>query len=82
MGGNTSKAEPKLDETKKVENTGTNNNNITLQGTVDIYSFELVVLVSIICVIKIVEFVYFVYYKHIKNIKKKCAAENKVGPPV
>lgn len=61
----------KVEERKVVETTGSVNNNLVIQGTVDVYSNEIVLLLIIICFIKIVELAYFLYYKHKKNIKRQ-----------
>lgn len=53
-------------QTKKVDNTGVVNNNITM----NVYSLEIIVLLSVIVAIKALEFAYLVYYKHKRHLKK------------
>lgn len=59
------------EEKKTVDSTGTVNNNVVVNGEVDIYSTEIVILLGIICALKVIEFIYFIYQRHYKNIKKR-----------
>lgn len=65
MGGSSST------EKKAVDTTGGVNNNIVVNGEVDVSSDEVVILLGIICAIKIMEFVYFIYRRHYQTIKKR-----------
>lgn len=65
MGGSTSS------EKKTVDSTGAVNNNVVVNGEVDVSSFEIIILLGIICAIKIMEFIYFIYRRHYQNVKKK-----------
>lgn len=58
-------------EKKAVDTTGGVNNNIVVNGEVDVNSDEVIILLGIICAIKIMEFIYFVYRRHYQNIKKR-----------
>lgn len=67
MGGSQTK------EAKTVESTGHVNNNLVIgkvNGEVDVYSIEIVILLGIICVIKVIEFIYFMYRRHYQNVKR------------
>lgn len=65
-------------EKKTVDTIGTLNNNLLLGGTdvMNIYNFEIVLLLSIICVVKLIEFGYFLYRQHSKQLKKKYSNNN------
>lgn len=65
MGGSTSS------EKKTVDSTGAVNNNVVVNGEVDVSSFEIIILLGIICAIKIMEFIYFIYRRHYQNVKKR-----------
>lgn len=69
MGGSTSS------EKKTVDSTGTVNNNVVVNGEVDVSSLEIIILLGIICAIKILEFIYFVYGRHYHNIKKRVTSQ-------
>lgn len=58
------------DKANKVDSSG-NVNNINLGGPVDVYSQELVILLSILCLIKIFEMIAFIIANYRRNLKKK-----------
>lgn len=66
MGGTTSH-----EEKKTVDSTGEVNNNVVVQETVDVYSSEMVILLSILCILKIIELGCYLYTTHNRNLKKK-----------
>lgn len=70
MGSNTST------EKKTVDSTGTVNNNVVVNGEVDVTSLEIVILLGIICAIKIMEFIYFIYKRNYHNIKKRASTQS------
>lgn len=70
MGGTSSS------EKKTVDSTGTINNNVVVNGEVDVTSLEIVILLGIICAIKIMEFIYFIYKRHYQNVKKRVSTQN------
>lgn len=57
---------------KEVDSTGPVNNNIILDttSTINMHSFEMVIMLAIICVIKVLEIVLFIYFKHRRGLKK------------
>lgn len=57
---------------KEVDSTGPVNNNIILDttSTINMHSFEMVIMLAIICAIKILEVVLFIYFKHRRGLKK------------
>lgn len=57
---------------KEVDSTGPVNNNIILDttSTINMHSFEMVVMLAIICAIKILELILFIYFKHRRGLKK------------
>lgn len=59
-------------EEKVVDTTGTVNNNLVLRDDqqLNIFSFEITLLLLIICVLKIIEFAYFIYRIHSRRLKK------------
>lgn len=65
------------ENTKAIDQTSTVNNNVSVNGEVDVYSIEIVVLLGIICALKIIEFIYFIYQRHYRNVKKRWTN----GPP-
>lgn len=70
MGGTSSS------EKKTVDSTGTINNNVVVNGEVDVTSLEIIILLGIICAIKIMEFIYFIYRRHYQNVKKRVSTQN------
>lgn len=60
-----------MSQVKGADSTGVVNNNVTLDGPIDVQSLEIIVLLTIICIIKIIEFVYFIYNAHQKKNKKR-----------
>lgn len=66
------------DEENNIESTGTVNNNVIIDGQVDVSSKEIILLLGIICLLKIIEFVYFVYKRHYQGIKKRFAGTQNV----
>lgn len=58
-------------ETKTIESTGHVNNNAVIQETEDVYSMEIVILLSILCALKILEIGIFLYSKYKQQMKKK-----------
>lgn len=61
------------DENKTVDATGVVNNNLILNEKINIYSVELVVLMSIICVLKAIKLGLTIYLSMKRNIKKTYA---------
>lgn len=58
-------------ETKTIEASGQVNNNVVIQETEDVYSMEIVVLLSLLCALKILEIAMFLYNKYRQQMKKK-----------
>lgn len=58
-------------EEKVVDTTGNVNNNVVINGQVDVVSMEIVTLLWIICALKVIEFIYFLYTKCYRNMKKR-----------
>lgn len=58
-------------ETKTIESSGQVNNNVVIQETEDVYSMELVILLSLLCALKILEIGIFLYNKYKQQMKKK-----------
>lgn len=67
MGGWFSKNE----ENKIVENDGQVTNNVIIQDTINVYSFEIIIMLLIITVLRVIEFVCIIYSNHTRNLKKK-----------
>lgn len=65
------------DEQKTVDTTGQVNNNVVIQETVDVYSSEIVLLLSVIVVLKLIEFLCYVYMQHARKMKKKYSGNEK-----
>lgn len=59
-----------------IESDGQVNNNVIVQETVNIYSFEIVLLLGIIATLKLIEFIYFVYRALHNKTKKKYLRNN------
>lgn len=61
------------EESKVVDTNGAINNNVVLQEgqPLNVFSYELIILLSIICLIRIIEFGYFVYRMNARRLKKK-----------
>lgn len=59
-------------QSKKIESTGTVNNNVILTNTdtVNVYSQELVFLMAALVALKILEIIIFMYLKHKRHLKK------------
>lgn len=58
-------------ETKTIESSGQVNNNVVIQETEDVYSMELVILLSLLCALKILEMGIFLYNKYKQQMKRK-----------
>lgn len=58
-------------EKKTIESTGQVNNNVVIQETEDVYSMEIVILLSLLCALKILEISIFLYNKYKQQMKKK-----------
>jgi hypothetical protein len=71
MGGIFSSWFSSNDESKKVENDGEVNNNIVISESVEIYNFEIILMLLIIVTLKIIEFLFFVYKTHDRRMKRK-----------
>lgn len=63
---------------KTVDATGAINNNIimTEDKPIDVYSSELVILISILVALRSAEFIYFIYRAHQRKMKRKYQANN------
>jgi len=61
-------------QVKGVDSTGVVNNNLQLEGPIDIHSLEIIVLLSVITILKIVEFIFFLYAQHQRKHKKRMTA--------
>lgn len=68
--------ESSKEETKTIDSTGNINNNLVLEGPVDIKSTEVIIFLGIICLIKIMEFGVFLYKYHSKKVKKNYDRNN------
>lgn len=66
-----SKPHTEQSQVKGVDSTGVVNNNVQLEGPIDIHSIEIIVLLSIICILKCIEFAFFLYSHHQKKHKKR-----------
>lgn len=66
------------EEKKTIDSTGSVNNNVVVNGEVDVNSMEVIILLGVICAIKIFEFIYFLYRRHYRNIKRRMAPTQKV----
>lgn len=62
---------PSQQQTKTIESTGHVNNNFVVQETEDVYSMEIVILLSLLCLLKTLEFISFLYIKYKQSLKKK-----------
>lgn len=62
---------PSQHETKTIESTGHVNNNLVIQETEDVYSMEIVILLSVLCILKILEIGIYLYTKYKQQMKKK-----------
>jgi hypothetical protein len=67
MGGWFSKNE----ENKIVENDGQVTNNVIIQDTINVYSFEIIIMLLIVTVLRVIEFVCIIYSNHTRNLKRK-----------
>lgn len=54
------------EETKVVDSNGAINNNVVLQGEqpLNVFSYEIIILLSVLCLLRIIEFGYFMYRIH------------------
>jgi len=71
MGGIFSSWFSSNDESAKIENDGQINNNVVIQDSVEIFNFEISLMLLIIVVLKIIEFLYFLQRIHTRKMKKK-----------
>lgn len=62
-------------EDKTIDTNGNVNNNVVVEESVNIYSFEIIALLTIICIIKIIELACYLYVRHEKKIKRKYAGQ-------
>jgi hypothetical protein len=70
MGGIFSSWFSSIDESKKIENEGQINNSVVVEESVEIYNFEIILMLLIIVILKIIEFLFFIYRTHDKRMKK------------
>lgn len=61
-------------QVKGVDSTGVVNNNLQLEGPIDIHNVEIIVLLSIICILKCIGFAIFLYNQHQRKYKKRMTA--------
>lgn len=58
-------------QVKGVDSTGVVNNNLQLEGLIDVHNLEIIILLSIICILKWIEFAFFLYLHQQKKQKKR-----------
>lgn len=61
-------------QVKGVDSTGVVNNNLQLEGPIDVHNLEIIILLFIMCILKIVEFAFFLYGQHQRKHKKRMIA--------
>lgn len=66
----------KNSKTDEINSTGTVNNNVIVNDTVNIYSKEIVYLLIAILALKMFEIVIFIYFKHRRHLKKVYESRN------
>lgn len=71
MGGLFSSWFSSNDDSEKIENEGQINNNVVIQDSVEIFNFEISLMLLIIVIIKVIEFLVFVQRVHGHRMKKK-----------